>query len=224
MTATEFRTLFQNGINKQNAGVVQLLGLCPLLAISNTLVNALALGLATMLVMVFASGAVSGVRNFVPHEIRIPVFVLIIAALVTVIDLAMHAYVHSLYLVLGIFIPLITTNCIVLARADAFASKNHPLHSVVDAFAMGLGLTMVLVVLGGLRELAGQGTLLSGIDLVFGDSAKQFVLHVLPHYQGFLLAILPPGAFIALGLLIAAHNWNQARIEHRVRAAVPAAA
>ena len=224
MTATEFRTLFQNGINKQNAGVVQLLGLCPLLAISNTLVNALALGLATMLVMVFASGAVSGVRNFVPHEIRIPVFVLIIAALVTVIDLAMHAYVHPLYLVLGIFIPLITTNCIVLARADAFASKNHPLHSVVDAFAMGLGLTMVLVVLGGLRELAGQGTLLSGIDLVFGDSAKQFVLHVLPHYQGFLLAILPPGAFIALGLLIAAHNWNQARIEHRVRAAVPAAA
>ena len=224
MTATEFRTLFQNGINKQNAGVVQLLGLCPLLAISNTLVNALALGLATMLVMVFASGAVSGVRNFVPHEIRIPVFVLIIAALVTVIDLAMHAYVHSLYLVLGIFIPLITTNCIVLARADAFASKNHPLHSVVDAFAMGLGLTMVLVVLGGLRELAGQGTLLSGIDLVFGENAKQFVLHVLPHYQGFLLAILPPGAFIALGLLIAAHNWNQARIEHRVRAAVPAAA
>lgn len=224
MTATEFRTLFQNGINKQNAGLVQLLGLCPLLAISNTLVNALALGLATMLVMVFASGAVSGVRNFVPHEIRIPVFVLIIAALVTVIDLAMHAYVHPLYLVLGIFIPLITTNCIVLARADAFASKNHPLHSVVDAFAMGLGLTMVLVVLGGLRELAGQGTLLSGIDLVFGESAKQFVLHVLPHYQGFLLAILPPGAFIALGLLIAAHNWNQARIEHRVRAAVPAAA
>jgi len=224
MTATEFRTLFQNGINKQNAGLVQLLGLCPLLAISNTLVNALALGLATMLVMVFASGAVSGVRNFVPHEIRIPVFVLIIAALVTVIDLAMHAYVHPLYLVLGIFIPLITTNCIVLARADAFASKNHPLHSVVDAFAMGLGLTMVLVVLGGLRELAGQGTLLSGIDLVFGENAKQFVLHVLPHYQGFLLAILPPGAFIALGLLIAAHNWNQARIEHRVRAAVPAAA
>lgn len=221
MTATEFRTLFQNGINKQNAGLVQLLGLCPLLAISNTLVNALALGLATMLVMVFASGAVSGVRNFVPHEIRIPVFVLIIAALVTVIDLAMHAYVHQLYLVLGIFIPLITTNCIVLARADAFASKNHPLHSVVDAFAMGLGLTMVLVVLGGLRELVGQGTLLSGIDLVFGEGAKQFVLHVLPHYQGFLLAILPPGAFIALGLLIAAHNWNQARIEQRVRVAVP---
>ena len=224
MTANEFRSLFQNGLNKQNAGLVQLLGLCPLLAISNTLVNALALGLATMLVMVFSSGAVSGVRNFVPHEIRIPVFVLIIAALVTVIDLLMHAYVHRLYLVLGIFIPLITTNCIVLARADAFASKNHPLHSVVDAFAMGLGLTLVLAVLGGMRELAGQGTLLSGIDLVFGEQARQFVLHVLPNYQGFLLAILPPGAFIALGLLIAAHNWNKARAEQRAHAALPAAA
>ncbi|OZA28306.1 MAG: electron transport complex subunit RsxE [Hydrogenophilales bacterium 17-61-9] len=224
MTATEFRSLFQNGLNKQNAGLVQLLGLCPLLAISNTLVNALALGLATMLVMVFSSGVVSSVRNFVPHEIRIPVFVLIIAALVTVIDLVMHAYVHRLYLVLGIFIPLITTNCIVLARADAFASKNHPLHGMVDAFAMGLGLTLVLVVLGSIRELAGQGTLFSGINLVFGEEAKQFVLHVLPHYQGFLLAILPPGAFISLGLLIAAHNWNKARAEQRAHAALLAAA
>jgi electron transport complex protein RnfE len=221
MTMNEFRTLFQNGLSKQNTGLVQLLGLCPLLAISNSLVNALSLGLATMLVMASASGAVSGVRHFVPHEIRIPVFVLIIASLVTVIDLAMNAFVHPLYLVLGIFIPLITTNCIVLARADAFASKNRPLHSVVDAFAMGMGLTMVLVVLGAIRELAGKGTLLSGIDLVFGEGAKGFVLHVLPNYQGFLLAILPPGAFIALGLLIAAHNWQKARVERRIHAAAP---
>ena len=210
MTLQEFRTLFNNGLSKQNAGLVQLLGLCPLLAISTTVVNALSLGLATMLVMASASGAVSGVRHFVPHEIRI-----------TVIDLLMNAFVHPLYLVLGIFIPLITTNCIVLARADAFASKNRPLHSVVDAVAMGLGLTMVLVVLGGMRELAGQGTLLSGLDLVFGAEAKQFVLHVVPDYQGFLLAILPPGAFIALGLLIAAHNWQKARAERRVHAAAP---
>lgn len=221
MTQQEFRTIFHNGLVKQNTGLVQLLGLCPLLAISTTVVNALSLGLATTLVMAASSGAVSGVRNFVPNEIRIPVFVLIIAALVTVIDLAMNAFVHPLYLVLGIFIPLITTNCIVLARADAFASKNRPLHSVVDAIAMGLGLTTVLVVLGGMRELAGQGTLLSGIDLVFGEESRQFVLHVLPDYQGFLLAILPPGAFIALGLLIAAHNWRKARAERRVPAAVP---
>ena len=221
MTLTELRSLFNNGLVKQNAGLVQLLGLCPLLAISNNVINALSLGVATLLVMVASSGAVSSVRHFVPHEIRIPVFVLIIAALVTVIDLIMHAYVPRLYLVLGIFIPLITTNCIVLARADAFASKNHPLHSMVDAFAMGLGLTLVLVVLGGLRELVGQGTLLSGIDLVLGEDAKQFVLHVLPNYQGFLLAILPPGAFIALGLLIAANNWNKARAEQRGHAALP---
>ncbi len=224
ITATEFRSLFHNGLIKQNTGLVQLLGLCPLLAISNNVINALSLGLATVLVMAASSGAVSGVRHFVPNEIRIPVFVLIIAALVTVIDLAMNAFVHPLYLVLGIFIPLITTNCIVLARADAFAAKNHPLHSVVDAIAMGLGLTLVLVVLGAIRELAGQGTLLSGIDLVFGEDAKQFVLHLLPGYQGFLLAILPPGAFIALGLLIAANNWNKARAERRARAAVPVAA
>jgi electron transport complex protein RnfE len=221
MTMNEFRSLFHNGLIKQNTGLVQLLGLCPLLAISNNVINAVSLGVATTLVMAASSGAVSGVRHFVPNEIRIPVFVLIIAALVTVIDLAMNAFVHPLYLVLGIFIPLITTNCIVLARADAFAAKNHPLHSVVDAIAMGLGLTLVLVVLGAIRELAGQGTLLSGIDLVFGEQAKQFVLHVLPNYRGFLLAILPPGAFIALGLLIAANNWQKARAERRVHAAAP---
>ena len=228
ITMNEIATLFRNGLDKQNAGVVQLLGLCPLLAISSSIVNALSLGLATTLVMAASSGAVSGVRNFVPHEIRIPVFVLIIAALVTVIDLAMNAFVHPLYLVLGIFIPLITTNCIVLARVDAFASKNHPLHGVIDAVAMGLGLTLVLVVLGAIRELAGHGTLFSGIDLVFGESAKQMVVHVLPDYQGFLLAILPPGAFIALGLLIAANNWRTAHTARlaRLRAqdAVPAAA
>lgn len=224
ITRQEISELFRNGLVKQNTGLVQLLGLCPLLAISNSVINALSLGLATTLVMAASSGAVSGVRNFVPNEIRIPVFVLIIAALVTVIDLIMNAFVHPLYLVLGIFIPLITTNCIVLARADAFASKNRPLYSVIDAIAMGLGLTLVLLMLGAIREIAGQGTLFSGLDLVFGAEAKRFVVHVLPNYQGFLLAILPPGAFLALGLLIAAHNWNKARAEQRLRAAVPAAA
>jgi len=224
ITRLEILDLFRNGLFKQNTGLVQLLGLCPLLAISSSVINGLSLGLATTLVMAASSGAVSGVRNFVPNEIRIPVFVLIIAALVTVIDLAMNAFVHPLYLVLGIFIPLITTNCIVLARADAFAAKNRPLHSVIDAVAMGLGLTLVLLMLGAIREVAGQGTLLSGIDLVFGAEAKRFVVHVLPNYQGFLLAILPPGAFLALGLLIAANNWNKARAEQRTRAAVPVTA
>ncbi|WP_324779075.1 electron transport complex subunit E [Thiobacillus sedimenti] len=224
ITMSEIRSLFHNGLIKQNTGLVQLLGLCPLLAISSSVINGLSLGLATTLVMAASSGAVSGVRNFVPNEIRIPVFVLIIAALVTVIDLAMNAFVHPLYLVLGIFIPLITTNCIVLARADAFAAKNHPLHSVVDAVAMGLGLTLVLVVLGAMREIAGKGTLFSGIDLAFGAVAKGWVLHVLPGYHGFLLAILPPGAFLGLGLLIAANNWRKARAERRARAATAAPA
>ena len=224
ITMNEIRSLFHNGIIKQNTGLVQLLGMCPLLAISNNVVNALSLGIATALVMAASSGAVSSIRNFVPNEIRIPVFILIIAALVTVIDLAMNAFVQPLHKVLGIFIPLIVTNCIVLARADAFDAKNHPLHSAIDGLAMGLGLTMVLVVLGSIRELAGTGTLLSGIDLALGESAKGLVLHVLPNYRGFLLAILPPGAFLGLGLLIAANNWYKARAAQRARAAVPVAA
>ncbi|TCJ18024.1 electron transport complex subunit E [Parasulfuritortus cantonensis] len=203
----EAREIIANGLWKQNPGIVQLLGLCPLLAISSNVVNALSLGLATTLVMAVASGAVAVVRGYIPHAARIPLFVLIIAALVTVVELLMHAYVLALYVVLGVFLPLITTNCIVLARVEAFASKRSTLHSVLDAVMMGLGLTLVLVVLGAMREIAGKGTLLSGLDLAFGPVAKDWVIHVIPNYQGLLLAILPPGAFIGLGLLIAARNW-----------------
>jgi electron transport complex protein RnfE len=219
ITRQELAQLANNGLWKQNTGVVQLLGLCPLLAISNSVVNALSLGLATVFVMMMSSLAVSGVRNLVPNEIRIPVFILIIAALVTIIDLALNAFAHPLYLVLGIFIPLITTNCIVLARADAYASKNHPLHSALDGALMGLGLTLVLVLLGGVREVAGHGTLLSGIDLALGPAAKGLIITVLPDYQGFLLAILPPGAFIGLGLLIAGRNWLDQRALRRAQQA-----
>ena len=220
----EFSTLAHNGLWKQNTGVVQLLGLCPLLAISNNVVNALSLGLATVFVMMASSLSVSSVRNFVPNEIRIPVFILIIAALVTVIDLALNAFAHPLYLVLGVFIPLITTNCIVLARADAFASKNHALHSALDGALMGLGLTLVLGVLGTIREVAGQGTLLSGIDLAFGPATKSWVITLMPDYKGFLLAILPPGAFIGLGLLIAGRNWLDQRAQRRAHLAAHTAA
>jgi electron transport complex protein RnfE len=211
MSLASYREIAANGLWKQNTGVVQLLGLCPLLAISTSVVNALSLGLATALVMAASNGAISLIRNLVPKEIRIAVFILIIAALVTAIQLALNAFVHPLYLVLGIFIPLITTNCIVLARTEAFASKNRFLPSIADGFLMGLGLTLVLVILGGARELIGKGTLLSGIDLVFGAAAQHWVLHVLPDYKGFLLAVLPPGAFFALGLLIAGKNWLEQR-------------
>jgi len=206
-----YREIVRNGLWTQNTGVVQLLGMCPLLAISTSVVNALGLGIATALVMSFSNGAVSAVRNVVPHEIRIPVFILIIAVLVTVIQMAMNAFVHPLYLVLGIFIPLIVTNCIVLARTDSFASKNRVLPAMLDGLMMGFGLTLVLCLLGGMREIAGHGTLLSGLDLAFGPSAKQFVVTVLPGYKGFLLAILPPGAFIGLGLLIAGKNYLDQR-------------
>ncbi len=211
MTLTEMKDIAYNGLWKQNPGLVQLLGLCPLLAVSNTLVNAISLGLATTLVMTLSSATVAPVRSYVPNEIRIPVFVLIIAVLVTVVQYLMNAYLYGLYIVLGIFVPLIVTNCIVLARAESFASKNPVLPSAFDGMMMGLGLTAVLTVLGGLREIAGKGTLLSGIDLLFGEQAKAWVIPVIPDYHGFLLAILPPGAFIGLGLIIAAKNWLDLR-------------
>lgn len=213
MNEPTYLEIIRNGLWRQNTGLVQLLGLCPLLATSTTMVNGIGLGLATALVMTLSNGSVSAIRNLVPNEIRIPVFILIIAVLVTVVQMAMNAFVHPLYLVLGIFIPLIVTNCIVLARTEAFASKNRVLPSMLDGLAMGVGLTAVLAALGGMREVFGKGTLLSGIDLVLGPDAKAYVIHLVPGYHGFLLAILPPGAFIGLGLLIALRNYAQQRTE-----------
>lgn len=208
---SRYGEIVENGLWKQNPGVVQLLGLCPTLAVTSTAINGLSLGIATSLVMALSNASVSPVRKLVPDEIRIPVFILIIAALVTIVDLSMNAYLHPLYNVLGIFIPLIVTNCIVLARVEAFAAKNPVTPSALDGFVMGLGLTFVLTLLGAMREFLGKGTVLSGLDLVFGPEAKTFVWHVLPDYPGFLLAILPPGAFIGLGLLVAARNWVEQR-------------
>lgn len=222
MSDVNYKEIVWNGIWKNNAGIVALLGLCPLLAVSSTVVNGIGLGLATALVMAFSNGAVSLVRNYVPNEIRIPVFILIIATLVTIIELTMHAYMQGLYLVLGIFVPLIVVNCNVLGRAEAFASKNALLPSVVDGFMAGFGLMLTLAVLGGIREVFGSGTLFSGIELALGESAKALVITVIPDYHGFLLAILPPGAFIGLGCMIAAKNWLDARPKSR-RQRVPAA-
>ncbi len=216
----ETTDIIQNSVWKQNAGVVQILGMCPVLVMSSNIINGVSLGIATSLVMLISGAAVAAMRQFVPGEIRTPIFILIIAALVTVVDLLMNSYLHGLYVVLGIFIPLITTNCIVLARAEAFASKNGVVQSALDGFFMGIGLTLVLAVLGALRELIGKGTLLSGIDLLFGPVAKNWVIHVVPadqHYQ-FLLAILPPGAFIGLGFLIAGKMALDRRTEARARA------
>ena len=217
MTYQEFKDIFYNGMWKQNTGVVQLLGMCPILAVSTSVVNGVSLGLATSAVMSLSGAVIAPIRQVVPNEARIPVFILIIAVLVTVIQYLMNAYMYPLYVVLGIFIPLIVTNCIVLARIEAFAAKNPAMQSALDGLAMGLGLTAVLAVLGGIREIAGHGTLLSGIDLAFGASAKSLVITVVPDYHGFLLAILPPGAFITLGLLIAGKNWLNLRTEQKVK-------
>lgn len=213
-----YQEITENGLWKQNPGVVQLLGLCPTLAVTTTAVNGLSLGLATALVMAAANGAVSPVRRFIPSEIRVPVFILVIASLVTVIDLSINGFAHPLHKVLGIFIPLIVVNCIVLARVESFAAKNAPVPSILDGFMMGLGLTMVLGLLGAMRELIGKGTVLSGLDLIV--SAWPKALYTMPDYHGFLLAILPPGAFLGLGVLIAVRNWIEIR---KTKSATPTA-
>lgn len=214
-----YKEITVNGLWKQNPGVVQLLGLCPTLAVTTTAVNGISLGLATALVMAAANGSVSPVRRFVPNEIRVPVFILVIAALVTVIDLSINAFAHPLHKVLGIFIPLIVVNCIVLARVESFAAKNAPVPSILDGFMMGLGLTFVLGLLGAIRELFGRGTVLSGLDLIFATMPKQ--LYTIPDYHGFLLAVLPPGAFLGLGMLIAVRNWIEIRKTAKTSAPTP---
>jgi electron transport complex protein RnfE len=208
---SDIKGIALDGFWKQNPGVVQLLGLCPTLAVTTSVINGLSLGIATAIVMALSNASVSPIRKFIPTEIRVPVFILIIAALVTVIDFSIHAFIQPLYKALGIFIPLIVTNCIVLARVESFAAKNKTTPSFFDGLFMGLGLAMVLTLLGALRELFGKGTLLSGIDLILGPSANNLVIHFFGNYQGFLLAILPPGAFIGLACLIALKNRIEAR-------------
>ncbi|MEO3878776.1 MAG: electron transport complex subunit E [Pseudomonadota bacterium] len=203
---SQFKELTLQGLWKNNPGLVQLLGLCPLLAVTATVTNALGLGLATLLVLLGSNVAVSLVRNHVASEIRIPVFVLIIASLVTVVQLLMNAYTYDLYLSLGIFIPLIVTNCAIIGRAEAFASKNAVLPSAIDAIMMGLGFMLVLLVLGAMREILGQGTLFDGADLLLGDWAKVLRIELFQLDSQFLLALLPPGAFLGMGLLIALKN------------------
>nr|WP_319555066.1 electron transport complex subunit E [uncultured Vibrio sp.] len=209
------KLLMKNGMWNNNPALVQLLGLCPLLAVSSTITNALGLGIATLLVLVGSNVTVSLIRNYVPKEVRIPVFVMIIASLVTCVQLLMNAYAYGLYLSLGIFIPLIVTNCIIIGRAEAYASKNDVIPSALDGLWMGLGMTSVLVVLGSMRELIGNGTLFDGADLLLGDWAASLRIEVFHFDSSFLLALLPPGAFIGVGLLIALKNIIDSSIQTR---------
>lgn len=213
MATTSYKELSLNGLWKNNPAIVQLLGLCPLLAVTGSVVNAIGLGLATTLVLLCSNTAVSLIRNIVSDAIRLPAFVMIIAAAVTCIELLMQAFAYELYQILGIFLPLITTNCVILGRADGFAAKNSLGPAMYDGLIMGLGFAAVLVLLGAMRELFGTGVLFANMDLLFGPGAAAWQVVVFANYEPFLLAILPPGAFIFTGLIIVLKNIVDDRIK-----------
>ena len=215
--------IVSNGLWGNNVALVQLLGLCPLLAVTSTVINGFGLGIATLITLVLSNTIVSLIRGLVRKEVRLPVFVLIIASVVTMIELGMQALFHDLYLVLGIFIPLIVTNCAIIGRAEGFASRNPVGPAALDGLMMGLGFLVVLVLLGAVREIIGFGTLFAQAELMFGDTARGFEIELNPDYPGFLLAILPPGAFFGLALLIVAKNWLDLRPQEKPADALPAA-
>jgi H+/Na+-translocating ferredoxin:NAD+ oxidoreductase subunit E len=218
MAETSYRELSLNGLWKNNPAIVQLLGLCPLLAVTGSVVNATGLALATIMVLVCSNTAVSLIRNIVSDAIRLPAFVMIIASAVTCIELLMQAFAYELYQILGIFLPLITTNCVILGRADAFASKNALMPALYDGLIMGLGFGVVLILLGATRELLGTGALFADMHLLFGPDAANWKMVIIEDYQDFLLAILPPGAFIFTGLIIAGKNLIDTQIKNRQEA------
>lgn len=217
MAEKGYGTLIGDGLWTNNQALVAMLGLCPLLAVTTTATNGLGMGLATTTVLVLSNGTISLIRNLVRPEVRLPVFVLVIASFVTAVELTMKAQFYELYLVLGLFIPLIVTNCAIIGRAEAFASKARLDRALVDGLAMGFGFTLVLMVLGGAREFLGQGTLFYQADLLLGAGAAGFGLDLGEGFQGALLAILPPGAFIGMGFLIALKNLIDKRVERRQR-------
>lgn len=202
---TNLKSISSQALWHNNSALVQLLGLCPLLAVSSSVVNALGLAIATLLVLVCSNLLVSLIRHQVTNAIRLPAFVLIIAGFVTCAELLLQAFAYSLYLSIGIFIPLIVTNCAILGRAVSFAAKNPPLLSVFDGLMTGLGFGLVLLALGALRELIGTGSLFSNMEILL-PFAENWEVNILPNYPGFLLALLPPGAFLFMGLFLALKN------------------
>ena len=207
MTDLTPRRILDYGLTTGNTGLVQLLGLCPLLAVSNTAVNALGLGLATLVALILTNTLVALIRRAIGKDVRIPVFVLVIAAVVTSIELLMRAWLPELHAVLGLFIPLIVSNCALMGRAEAFASRNAPHRAALDGFATGIGFLWVIVAIGTVRELLGSGTLFAGAGKLL--HAPWLELSVLPGYRGFLVAALPLGAFLVLASLIATRQaWS----------------
>jgi len=213
--STNYREIVGNGLWEQNVVFGQMLALCPTLAVTSTATNGLGMGLATTAVLIASNVIISMLRQFVSPNVRIPVFVVLIASLVTLVDLSMNAWLHELYKVLGLFIALIVVNCAILGRAESFASKNSVVASLVDGAAMGIGFTLALMVLGGVREVLGSGTLFASASQLLGPWASFMELTIIPGYKGFLMMILPAGGFLGIGFLMAAHRLISERIAQR---------
>lgn len=203
---SELRRITRDGIWDNNVVLVQMLGMCPTMAVSVSATNGLGMGLATTAVLISSGIAVSLLRHLIVKEVRIPIYVLLISSIVTLVDMSMNAWLHELHKVLGLFIPLIVVNCAIIGRAEAFASKNSPLKAGLDGLAMGVGFTLALMALGGIREVIGQGTLFADASMLLGESFAFLEMKVAESYRGMLLMILPPGGFLVLGFLVA---WRQ---------------
>jgi electron transport complex protein RnfE len=216
-----YRKIMRDGIWDNNIVFSQYLALCPLLAVTVTATNGLGMGLATLAVLISTNGIISVTRHLIPSEVRIPIFVLLIAAVVTVVDMVINAWLHELHKVLGLFIPLIVTNCAILGRAESFASRQPVAPSLWDGFMMGMGFTMALVVLGAAREITSAGTLFANASLLLGDGFKFIELTLIPDYKGFLLMALPPGGFIMLAFIIAGKRLlDRKRVANKAQAAL----
>jgi len=223
--SNDYKRITKDGIWDNNIVFAQALALCPLLAVTGTASNGLGMGLATTVVLIASGMLISLFRGIITPQVRIPIFVLIIAVLVSLVDMSMNAWVHDLHKVLGLFIPLIVTNCAILGRAESFASRNAVMPAMVDGLMMGLGFTFALVLLGAVREILGSGTLFANAALLLGSWASRLELVLIPDYKGFLLIILPPGGFLVLGFLLAGKRLlDRALAERRNRIAAADAA
>jgi Na+-translocating ferredoxin:NAD+ oxidoreductase subunit E len=221
-----YARITRDGLWNNNIVFAQTLGMCPTMAVTSTATNGLGMGLATTAVMVASNMLISSIRHAVSEEVRIPVYIVIIATLVTLVDVSINAWAHDLYKVLGLYIALIVANCAVLGRAEAFAAKNQILPSGMDGLMMGLGFTFALTTIGAVREILGAGTLFADAHLLLGPAFSFMEMKLIPDYKGFLLMILPPGGFLALGFLIAAKrviDRRRASVAEAVQVAMPAA-
>jgi electron transport complex protein RnfE len=212
MIFSQYRDQMREGLWDNNVALSQMLALCPMLAVTSTATNGLGMGIATLAVMILANLTISLLRGIIPSEVRLPVFVMLVAAIVTLVDMYLNAYLHQLHKVLGLFIALIVTNCAVFARVESFAYHQPVNKSIADGLFMGLGFTFALVIIGAVREVFGSGTLFAGASLLLGESFSFLELKLIDNYDGFLLMILPPGAFIALGFILAGKRLIDARM------------